>query len=87
MNKLNLNSTVIFAVVDSVSGDCSNIFAEYEQAEAFFYNTENIDLKDNYNFSLVAVSVDEHGGIFWETSKRILSGEVICGNIFFYNKH
>lgn len=83
MNKLNLSSTVIFAVVDSVSGDNSNIFAEYEQAKSFFYNEEFFDLKDNYNFSLVAVSVDEDGNIEWETSKQILTGEVLDGKIIF----
>lgn len=83
MNKLNLSSRVIFAVVDSISGDNSNIFAEYEEAKAFFHNEETFDLKDNYNFSLVAVSVDEDGIIDWETSKQIFTGEVLDGKIIF----
>lgn len=76
------SNEILFAITDSISG-YFRLFEEYEEAKKCFYDKNNFDLKDDYNFSLNAIFVDEYGEINWQTAKPILNGEVIDGCIIF----
>jgi hypothetical protein len=79
------NLQIMYIIADSISGDHSNVFAEFKTAKLFYHNTGNMDLNNNYSFSLSAMIVNtETGEIFLETANEIMSAEVLNGQIFYF---
>ena len=78
-----MKTNEVFAVVDSISGDFTNLFNDFEGAKKFFFNVTEFDLKNDYEFYLLAVPMDQNFELDWDLSREILSGKVFQGQIFF----